>query len=302
MLNPMLPDNLNTPVSKRLRQQGQAGFTPIIAIVVASIAAIVICIFYQGKKIAPDQIALSAGAKSVLRRLDAPVEIRFYSQLDASSVPISEQAFSGRVSTLLAAYEREGVGKIKLELFNTQTNFDANAASADGIKPFNLSQGEACYLGIALIHKSEKEILPRLAPEWEPALESDIARAIARLLQPAQQAPSTVAPRDRAAAQAALEVVKTTIPDPGAVSLGIGKQMIRDANLTEFKNAKIELDAKLKKAQQDVLHAQNEADKQAAVKQLQAVQAEQMATLSKIAAKSQAQTEALEHLKRDAEK
>ncbi len=301
-MNPMSPSHFNTPTSKRKCQQGQARIALLIAVVVASIAAVVFSILYQSQKTAPNEITLSAGAKSVLRQLDAPVEIRFYSQLDTSSVPVSVQAFSGRVPALLAAYEREGGGKIKLELFNTQTNFNANTASADGIKPFNLSQGEACYLGIALIHKSQKEIIPRLAPEWEPALESDIARAIARLLQPAPRAPSTVAPEARASAQAAMEAVKKTISNPESVSLEVGKQIIREANLAEFKKLKIELDAKLKKAQQNVLQAQNEADKQAAVKQIRAVQAEQMEALSEIAAKSQAQTAALEQIKRDAEK
>ena len=77
--------------------------------------------------------------------------------------------------------------------FGSETNANPNAALADGIKGFNLEKGEGCYLGIALSSKGKKEVLPQLSPEWEPALESDVSRAILRLSQSSSSGAATVA-------------------------------------------------------------------------------------------------------------
>jgi zona occludens toxin (predicted ATPase) len=51
----------------------------------------------------PPAIQLSDPTRAALGRLDAPLEIRFYSILDPASVPASVSAFSGRVDQLLSA-------------------------------------------------------------------------------------------------------------------------------------------------------------------------------------------------------
>ena len=128
------------------------------------------------------QPALSEATRAVLRRLGSPVEIRFYSLLDAASASESVQAFSGRVDQLLAQYEQEAAGKIKVIRSKILSPASANAALADGIKPFDLDKGDGCYLGIAVVRAQQKETLSPLAPEWEQALEPDLTRAIARAI------------------------------------------------------------------------------------------------------------------------
>jgi len=248
----------------------------------------------------PPLIALSDGARAVLERLDSPVEIRFYSLLDPASVSESEQAFAGRVDQLLSAFQQEAGGKINVIRYNSRTDINAAAAgaAADGIPPFNLDKGGACYLGIAVVHHGKKELLPRLFSQWEPALESDLSRAIARLIDA-----SPSAGRAAAAARidpATIEEVKRAITNLAAVSVEEGARILREAALKDFKTAVGEMETQVKEAQQRFSEAQNggtDADRQAALKCLQQVQADQAEKLQQIAAKSKAQIEALQQLK-----
>jgi hypothetical protein len=98
----------------------------------------------------------------------------------------------------------------------------------------------------------------------------------------------------------ALETVKRSIPDVNAASLEAGKRILREAAVTEFEQAVLDLQARQKKAEQDFIQAQNnKSDEQqrAATKKLQELQAEQMEKLKQIAADSQAQIDAFEQLK-----
>ncbi|MEJ0090153.1 MAG: hypothetical protein WDM80_10460 [Limisphaerales bacterium] len=53
--------------------------------------------------------------------------------LDQNSVPADTFAFADRINQLLAEYQRDGEGKISVTQFKTAA--DANAASADGLRP-----------------------------------------------------------------------------------------------------------------------------------------------------------------------
>ena len=146
--------------------------------------------------------------------------------------------------------------------------------------------------------KGHKESLPRLTPEWEQALEPDLTRTIARLLDAAEpvKAPVAVSQINTAAVQE----VKAMIPDLAAVSLEEGKKVLQEAALKDFTAAAKEMRAQIKEAEQRLAQAQQggtEAERQAARAHLQQVQAEQTAKLKEIAARSQAQVEALEQLK-----
>ena len=103
---------------------------------------------------------MSAPTRAVLNRLDAPLEIRFYSVLDPASVSDSVTAFARRVDELLSAYQQAAGDKIKVTRFTSESNLNPNAAPADGIHAFNLDKGEACFLGLALVFKGHKESLP----------------------------------------------------------------------------------------------------------------------------------------------
>jgi len=238
---------------------------------------------------------LSDATKAVLQHLGAPLEIRFYSLLDPASVGESGREFSGRVDQLLSQYELEGAGKIKIARLNLNSPAAANAAVADGIKPFNMDKGDACYLGIAVVRGGQKASLASLAPEWEPALESDLSRAIAGV--------DTSGPHAQPAPKpdvASLEAVKHAIPNLDSVSVEEGSRQLRAAAQTEYKKAAQDLQTRVEQAEQRFLQAQNSqsaSDQQAALKDLQQAKKEQTDKLKEIALASKAQLEALQQLK-----
>jgi len=243
--------------------------------------------------------ALSAPAAEVLKHLGVPLEIRFYSSLDPATVPPSMPAFVDRVQQLLSQFEREAGGKLKVVRRNSQPNSGVEkTAVADGLKPFNIEKGDACFLGIAVAGKRHRETLDPLAPEWEPALEFDLARAIARTAQAEAQAePPIVAPPG---GPAPLEEVKRAIPNVDAVSLEEGTRLLSQAALSAFTRASQETQARIQQAQQNLLQAQtnhSDAEEQAALRQLRQLQAEQTEKLQQIAARSKAQIQALRRLK-----
>src|ERR1700690_1283287 len=111
---------------------------------------------------------LSGSTSALLRQLNAPVEIRFYAVLPPGSAPETLQAFSGRVDHLLSEFQSANEAKIHVTRNVSTTGANADAASADGIHPFNLDKGDACFLGLAVVCGGQKESLPQLQLEWEP--------------------------------------------------------------------------------------------------------------------------------------
>lgn len=241
---------------------------------------------------------LSDSTRAVLQRLQAPVEIRLYALLDPAGTMESLRAFAGRVDELVSRYEQESDGKIKVTRCQARSNETEKAAGADGLKAFNIDKGDACFLGLAVVGGGRKESLPHLAPEWEPALESDLTRAILRLLEATAPArPAAITPP---ADPANIEEVKRAFPDLASVSVEEGTRVLRETALKDFQAAAKEMDLKLKEAEQRVVQARNgqsEGEQQAALKNLQQVQAEQTARLQQIAAQLQGRISALKQLK-----
>ena len=231
-------------------------------------------------------------------RLNAPVEIRFYSLLDSAGAPDSLREFSRRVERLLTAYQDASNGKLKIVRHVSQAD-DSTAAFKDGLTPFNLDKGDACYFGLAVQMGSSKEALPRLLPEWEQAVEPDVTRTLARLLDAAQPPGAAILTSTPAAASAA-DDVKRLIPDIAATSLDDGIELLRASALQGYSAAAAELDAQIKAAQDRLTQARasgSDADQQAAMKNFEDVQKAQSAKLLDLAAQSQAQIDAFKRLK-----
>jgi hypothetical protein len=242
---------------------------------------------------------LSGSTKTLLQGLDAPVKIRLYAVLDPATLPPALIEFTGRLNPLLAEYGREANGKIEVTTRNTLSDSTAAAAAADGLKPFNLDKGDACYLGIVVETKGRKELLSQLSPEWEQALEPDLSRLIARLssVKPPAGRPGLAPQPDTAA----LDEVKRALPNWASVSVEEGTRMLREKALADFGAATRESEAKVKAAEQSFAQAERdgaEAARQAALKELQQARAAQADKLQQIAARLQAQLSALDQLKR----
>ncbi len=308
-MNPLLPNPVRTT---RRPSPGAQGSAQTILLVVAFFflgIAVSVFVFYftgargpagaGGETRGTPAIQLSDSTRAVLSRLRTPLEIRFYDVLDPATVPAPMVAFAGRVRQLLSAYQQEAGGKIKLTSFDSASQINPNAAAVAGIQVFNLDKGEACYLGLTLTLNGRKETMSYLSPDWEKALEPDLTRAIARLLEPTQTVVSGPAPLP-AIDTNAIQEVKTMIPNLNAVSLEEGKRILREAALKDFAAAVKEAETQVQEAEQRLGQAQasgTETDKQAAMQHLRQVRTEQAEKLRQIAAKSNAQVDALEQIK-----
>ena len=239
---------------------------------------------------------LSDATKTILAELSAPVEIRFYSVLDPTSVPEGTRAFALRVDQLLAAYQSEAGSRLKV---NRVQGGVGPQAAADGLLAFNQDKGDACYLGLVVSSAGQKEIFGRLSPEWEAAFESDLSRAILRVTRktPAVTATSVSSAQPEASTIAAL---KQQLPNLATVSVAEGSQTLRTAALEKFRAAVAEMQSESEKAQKRLAAANaggSAAEQEAAAKNYQQVQSEQTAKLQKITAELQSKIEALQNIK-----
>ena len=249
------------------------------------------------------QSALSENTRAVLKKLDAPVQIRFYGLLDPATVPVAMQEFVQAIDHLLTEYEREADGKVEMTRYTSRSEVKAAAvaAAADGFKPFNLDKGDACYFGLIVAQDDRTEILADLGPERQDTLEFDLTTVIEKVMRargPAPRAANTPPPD-----AAATDEVKQVIPNIAFVSVEEGTRILREAALKDFKETVAELEMKVAAAQDNLNVSRiggSEAEQQAAVKQLQDIQTEQTEKLRQIAARSAARVEALRQLKETA--
>ncbi|MGO8837379.1 MAG: Gldg family protein [Limisphaerales bacterium] len=242
-------------------------------------------------------VKLSDSTRDLLRHLNAPVEIRFYSVLPPGSAPEALQDFSGRVDRLLSEFQAVNDSQIHVTRSVSTSGTSADAAAADGIHPFNLDKGAACFLGVAVACGEQKESLPQLQPEWEPALEFDLARAIFRVT--ATPATPVVKASTPVSTETTNEILRL-IPDVKGTSLEDGIGILRAATVNKFVEAGAEMEKQIHAAQQQAAEAQNgksEAEQQAAMKHLQQVQLDQAEKLKAIGAQLQAQISAFEQMK-----
>ena len=297
----MKPSSANTTPADRQTVR-PSGWRPLVLVPAFFLLGAVLAgvWFKYGKHAAGSLLPgqeLSGPTMDLLRHLNSPVEIRFYSVLPPGSAPEPLQDFSRRVDHLLSEFQSANDSKIRVTRNVSTSGPNADAAAADGIHPFNLDKGDACFLGLTVVCGERKESLPQIQPEWEPALEFDLTRAILHVTP--TQSPATVAQNTQASPEVTNEVARL-IPDLKGTSLEDGTRILREAALQEFTVVGTEMENKLQIAQQQLSDAQNgqsEAEQQAAMKHLQEVQLEQGQKYKQIAARLQAELAVFQQMK-----
>jgi hypothetical protein len=243
---------------------------------------------------------LSDTTKNLLGQLQKSVTLRYYSLLPAGSADESLQAFAGRVAQLLNAVQAAGGDKIQLSRIDGPVETNITAATADGIQPFNLDKGDACFLGIIVASGNNKESLARLQPEWEPALESDLDRAILRVATAAVPAPAKPAPEVAKPSQETIATINRLIPDVNSVSVEQANQIFNAEFLKQCGVVGAKMEAEVNAAQQKVVEAKNKgsaADLEAAQKNLMQVQLAQGQKYKDLAAQLQTQIAVFQQMK-----
>ncbi len=241
---------------------------------------------------------LAAPTQRMLSELPAPVGIRFYSLLTENNDSASLRDFASRVSTLLDALQAGSAGKIQITRINTANEANRTAAGTDGLQAFNLDKGDACFLGLTIASGKNKEAFARLQPEWEPALEYDLARAISRV--GAAAAPPKPAPEIAKPSPEIITSINRLIPDVAATPVATANQIFHDDFMKQCGEAGAEMEAQINAAQQKVVQAQengSEAELEAAKKNLSEVQLAQADKVRQIAARLQIQMAVFQRMK-----
>jgi hypothetical protein len=240
---------------------------------------------------------LSGDTLDLLRRLNSPVQIQFYSVLPPGSASQSVQDFSQRVDRLLSAFQSANEAKISVIRNISAAETNADAAAASGLRPFNLENGGACFLGITVVSGGQTESLAQLRPEWEPALPYDLARAILRV---AAETPPAVVAKSAPLTPAITNEVLQLIPNIATATPEDADRIFHQDFLNQCAKAGAEMEAQINAAAQEIVKAQHNglpAGLEVAKKHLSQVQLEQTEKLKEVAAHLQLQLDAFQQMK-----
>ena len=253
--------------------------------------------FHQRQVSVPNQ-QLSDATKNLLGHLQTPVTIHYYALLPAGSTDESLSAFAGRVTQLLDTMQIASGGKIQLASLTAPAETNATAATGDGLQPFNLNKGDACFLGLAISSGKNHETFAQLQPEWEGALEYDLARAIQRVA--VVTAPSQPAPEPAKPSSEIVATVNRLIPDASAVSVEQADQIFHAEFIKRCQEVGAESETELHVAQQkavDVQASGSPAEQAAAQKNLMQVQLAQGEKFKSLASDLQTQLTIFQQMK-----
>ncbi len=129
---------------------------------------------------------LSEGTHAILKRLDTPVQIRFYFSQSVPELDAGLRTYAQRVEDLLSEYRLYSNGRIEIKKLDPKPDSDAeDSASLDGIEG-QMTQlgGDKIYFGISVSCLDAKVALPFITPQRERLLEYDLSRAISQVMKP----------------------------------------------------------------------------------------------------------------------
>jgi ABC-type uncharacterized transport system involved in gliding motility auxiliary subunit len=128
---------------------------------------------------------LSPGTKAILKKLDTPVEVRFYFSQSEGRVPSGIRTYATQVEDLLEEFREVSGGKLRIRKIDPKPDTEAEEmAQADGLEgqPVGPLSPENYYFGLVVSLDPEKAAIPFLQPERERMLEYDLARAVGAVI------------------------------------------------------------------------------------------------------------------------
>jgi ABC-type uncharacterized transport system involved in gliding motility auxiliary subunit len=127
--------------------------------------------------------SLSPGTRAILKKLDSPVEMRFYSTQRGNQVPAALRNYAQHVEDLLDEFRQASGGNIELKKYDPQPDSETeDLANLDGVEGQLMPSGEKFYLGLAISMDPAKVSIPLLSPDREKLLEYDLARALSQVI------------------------------------------------------------------------------------------------------------------------
>ena len=159
----------------------------VIALAVASLIAVNVFAYFYYSRIDLTQAksyTLSDGTRDILKKLQAPVTIRFYFSQSEAGMPLVLKGYGRRVQDLLVEYRNASAGKVLIEISDPQPDSDLEeTATLDGVQAQSLDNGDRFYLGLAVKQGDRKSAMSNIAMDRERLLEYDITRAIASVTE-----------------------------------------------------------------------------------------------------------------------
>jgi len=159
----------------------------VIALAVASLVAVNVFAYFYYSRVDLTQAksyTLSEGTREVLKKLQAPITIRFYFSQSEAGMPLVLKGYGRRVQDLLIEYRNASGGKISIEMSDPQPDSDQEeTATLEGVQAQSLDNGERFYLGLAVKQGDRKAAMSNIAMDRERLLEYDITRAIASVTE-----------------------------------------------------------------------------------------------------------------------
>ena len=128
---------------------------------------------------------LSPGTKSILKKLDSPVDVRFYFSQSEARVPSDIRTYANQVEDLLEEFSEISGGKIRVRKIDPKPDTEnEEMAQADGLEPQPTGplSPENYFFGLVVSLDPQKAAIPFLQPQRERLLEYDLARAIASVI------------------------------------------------------------------------------------------------------------------------
>lgn len=136
----------------------------------------------RGLDLTEDRVhSISAGTKSILTELDAPVVIHYYATRKSSYLPKEVKLYMKKVDDFLKQYEALAQGKLKIIYLDPQPDTDAeDSANLDGISGQRIND-ENIYFGLSVRCLDKKAEIPFLSPNNETMLEYELSSKIAEV-------------------------------------------------------------------------------------------------------------------------
>jgi hypothetical protein len=163
---------------------------------------------------------------------------------------------------------------------------------------FNLDKGVSDYLGIALASGKNSEAIARLNPAYEPALESDLVRAILRVAVRPPAAPQTA--EVAKPSSETMASIHRLVPDVAGTTADSASEIFHMEFLKELTDAGTVMETQMNAAQQRVTAARSEGSPEelaAAQKNLAQVQLAQAEKIRQIAAELKTRQEVFRNMK-----
>lgn len=127
-----------------------------------------------------DQVyTLSPGTKTLLAKIDEPMQLDFYFSRSIDGLPIGYKNFALRVQEMLRQYVRASHGKIRLNLIDPKPDTpEEEKATAAGLTPQRLSTGDRVFLGVVAIQADQQKIIANFTTQREQFLEYDLSQLL----------------------------------------------------------------------------------------------------------------------------